>query len=87
LDLAWLDNPPEDKEGGQRAMDMRPEIVETLVEEIIIDLECNVMQLKGAFDRRVQFNIEKGRPEPFPSLPQPYSRPSTTVAVQAVQAI
>jgi hypothetical protein len=36
------------------------EIVETLVEEIVIDPECKVMQLKGAFDRVVQFNIEKG---------------------------
>jgi hypothetical protein len=35
LDLAGLDNPPEDKEGGHRAMDTRQEIVETLVEESV----------------------------------------------------
>jgi hypothetical protein len=58
--LAWLDNPPEDKEGWQRAMDMRREIVETLIEEIIIDPERETMRLKGVFDGVVQFNIEKG---------------------------
>jgi hypothetical protein len=35
LDLAWLDNPPLRQGGGQRAIDRRPEIVETLVEESV----------------------------------------------------
>ncbi len=39
---------------------MRREIVETLIEEIIIDPEHEAMQLKGVFDKVVQFNMEKG---------------------------
>jgi len=64
--LAWLDNPP--KEEWQRAMDIRREIVATLIEEIIIDPERKTMRLKGVFDRVVQFNIEQPtHPMPWPS--------------------
>ena len=58
--LAWLDISPADKKEWQRVMDMRREIVETLIEEIIIDPERETMRLKGVFDKVVQFNMEKG---------------------------